>query len=116
MMWARLCEIGLGLWVIATPWVLGDGRLTAPALSEIACGTACVIVAAASCLIRSRPIHLLEIPIALWLVGFAYATSPSPASATAQSDLLVAFFLVNFAIIPTRATTPPPRWREAIET
>jgi len=113
-MWARLCEIGLSLWVIATPWMLGDGRLTAPAISEIATGAACAIVAGLSCLLRSRPLHLLEIPLALWLAGFAYATSPSPASASAQSDLLVAFFLVNFAIIPTRATTPPSGWRAAI--
>lgn len=114
MMWPRLCEIVIGLWVAASPWVLPAG--SGPqwvAINEAVSGAACVLIAIVSCLRPREWWHLLQIPLALWIVAAAYFTSPVPATATAQSDLLAAFFLVNFAIIPTRATEPPPGWAGA---
>lgn len=114
MIWARLCEMTIGLWVAASPWVLPPGSGPAwVATNELACGVACVLIAVVSCLRPRKWWHLLQIPVAIWLVAVAYVTSPVPATATAQSDLLAAFFLVNFAIIPTRATEPPEGWADA---
>ena len=115
MIWARLCEMAIGLWVASSPWVLPRG--SGPgwvAINETVCGAACVLIAVVSCMRPRQWWNLLQIPVAAWLVGVAYATSTSPATATAQSDLLAAFFLVNFAIIPTRATAPPDGWTEAM--
>lgn len=115
MMWARWCEAILGAWLIAGHWVLpngaGPGWL---AINDAVCGALCIAVAGVSCLMSRRPVNLLQIPIGLWVAAAAYFSSPTPATVVAQSDLLTAFFLLNFAIIPTRASKPPTGWLEEI--
>lgn len=111
MMWPRVCEAILGAWLIAGHWILPNGA--GPdwlVINGVVCGALCIAVAGFSCPVSRRPVNLLQIPIGLWVAAAAYFSSPTPATAVAQSDLLTAFFLLNFAIIPTRATEPPARW------
>jgi hypothetical protein len=111
MMWARLCEMLLGAWLAASPFILPtEGSPRWILMNETVCGALCIAVAAVACLSPRRPWNLLQIPLGLWFASAAYFTSPSPATANAQNDLLTAFFLLNFAIIPTRTSNPPPEW------
>jgi len=116
MMWPRMCEAILGLWLIAGHWILPNGA--GPdwlVINDMVGGALCIAVAGFSCLVSRRPVNLLQIPIGLWVAAAAYFSSPTPATAVAQSDLLTAFFLLNFAIIPTRATEPPARWMAEVD-
>lgn len=116
MMWARMWETILGVWLMAGHWVLpeggGPGWLV---INDAVCGALCIAVAGVSCLVSRRPVNLLQIPIGLWVGAAAYLSSPTPATAVAQSDLLTAFFLLNFAIIPTRASEPPVGWMGEVD-
>jgi hypothetical protein len=55
---------------------------------------------------------LITLPLSLWLIGFAYLTSPHPAPPALQNDLLVGLLLMMFAIVPNEAAAPPPAWRD----
>jgi hypothetical protein len=111
-MWPRIAEIAIGVWLMASPWVLAHHR---PAgdwpLNELACGLAIVVLASLSFWPPSRKTHLAEILVGLWIVGFTYSNSTYPPSPLVQSSLLSALFLLNFAIIPSQASLPPASWR-----
>ena len=76
------------------------------------CGAAIVFLSALSFWRGTKIAHLAEIPIGLWILGFAYFGSTYPASTVVQSELLAALFLLNFAIIPSQANFPPRSWRD----
>jgi hypothetical protein len=112
-MWPRVAEILIGLWLSTSPWVLADNPVVgAWHINGVICGAAIVFLSALSFWRGTKKAHLAEIPIGLWILGFAYFGSTYPASALAQSDLLAALFLLNFAIIPSHANLPPDSWRE----
>jgi hypothetical protein len=111
MMWPRVAELVIGLWILTSPWVLADNP-GAWHIHSLICGLAVVILSVLSFWPRLKRAHLAEIPIGLWVIAFTYFGSTHPASAIAQSDLLAALFLLNFAIIPSQANLPPDSWRE----
>lgn|SRR5690606_9948500 len=113
-MWPRWCEILLGAWLIASLWVLPrTEEVPYLAASEAIAGGLVILLALASYLPRLHMAHFAEIPVALALVAYAYATSSDPATPASQSDLLACFFILNLAIIPTHAATPPRNWQVA---
>jgi hypothetical protein len=61
---------------------------------------------------RAIRLHLLNLPVALWLVGFGYFGSGATPPPAAQNELIVGIVLLMFAIIPTQAMLPPHGWRE----
>jgi len=113
MMWPRVVEIVIGLWLLSSPWVLAHNPAeSAWHLNGLICGSAIVLLSVLSFWPASKKAHLAEIPIALWVLGFAYFGSMHPAPAVVQSDLLAALFLLNFAVIPSQANLPPNSWRK----
>jgi hypothetical protein len=110
-MWPRIAEILLGGWLAASPWALSPTAGNSwPWINDMSAGLAIVVLAALSFF---RPLgwaHLLEIPVGLWLLGFAFLASPP--SAAAQNEILVALVLLMFAIIPNEASRPARSWRE----
>jgi hypothetical protein len=112
-MWPRIAEILIGLWLLTSPWLLAyEPAVSAWHINGLVCGSAIVILGVLSFSPRSRKAHLAEIPVGLWILGFAYFGSTHPAPAIVQSDFLTALFLLNFAIIPSQANLPPISWRE----
>jgi hypothetical protein len=112
-MWPRVAEIVIGLWLWTSPWVLVDNpAVSVWHINGVICGAAIVFSSALSFWRGTRKAHLAEIPIGLWILGFAYFGSTYPASAIVQSDLLAALFLLNIAIIPSQANLPPRSWRD----
>lgn len=112
-MWPRTVEVMLGLWLAMSPFIFSHSP-DQPGLWWTDFGAAFLIITVsfASFGKRTRRAHLLNILIALWLVGysyFAFSESPPPA---VQNDLTVGILLLMLAIIPSRATAPPAGWSE----
>ena len=111
-MWPRIAEIGIGLWLLTSPWLLSAERqLNLWQINDCLCGLAIVVLGLLSFWPTLRKAHLVNIPIGFWIIGYAYARSAHPAPAAVQNELLLALFLLNFAIIPSQASLPPPSWR-----
>jgi hypothetical protein len=111
-MWPRVAELLIGLWLLTSPWVLGDDSAkNAWHINGLICGLAIVVLSALSFWPAAKRAHLVEIPIGIWVLSFAYFGSTHPASPIVQSDLLAALFLLNFAIIPSQANVPPISWQ-----
>ena len=112
-MWARVVQIILGCWLAISPFIfrVSSGE-TAIWFNDMV--SAVLIIA--SCLLSfwhpCRLAYLITLPLSLWLIGFAYLTSPHPAPPALQNDLLVGLLLLMFAIVPNEAAAPPPAWRD----
>lgn len=114
-MWPRMAELAIAAWLAASPLVLAPGQHAAagdmPWLSDAVCAA---LIAMCALLSFTRPLawlHLGELAVVAWLLGYGFLASPEPLPAL-QNDILVAMVLPMFAIIPNRATLPPHSWRE----
>lgn len=109
-MWARIVEILLGLWLLASPFVFGVAE---PAV-YLVFGVATMGFGLLSFWSQTRWMHLvtLLIAFALAVVGFA---SAHPVTASAQNQIIVAALLGMFAIIPNHTNDPPPSWEKFYE-
>lgn len=111
-MWARMIEFALGLWLSVSPYVFGyayDAALQW--VNDYACATLIAVLSLASYKRSLSRLHLLNVVIAVWLIGvgfFAHATPPPPAF---QNYVCIGLLLGMFAIIPSRCDIPPRRWR-----
>jgi hypothetical protein len=55
---------------------------------------------------------MLNVLVALGLVGAGYFATGDPPPPAAQNEMLVGLLLLMLAIIPSEATLPPKGWRE----
>ena len=113
-MWARTAEVMLGLWLAASPFIFG--HLPAERglwWSDFASALLIVTLSLFSFWNRSRRAHLLNIGVALWLVGFGYFGFGGAPPPGAQNELLVGLLLLMLAIVPSQATLPPVAWRRS---
>lgn len=112
-MWARTVEVMLGLWLGASPFIFGHPT-DEPGLWWNDLGTAFLVVTISllSFWSSTSHAHLLNIPVALWLLAFGYFGSGEPPSPAAQNELMVGLLLLMIAIIPSGATLPPEEWRK----
>jgi hypothetical protein len=103
----------MGCWLAASPLVLRD--VSAGdwlAINAYVTGGAIVLCAVLSLWRPRSPIHLIQIPIGLWLLGIGFLSSTEPIP-TLQNAILVALLLIMFGIIPNEANQPPHAWRNA---
>lgn len=112
-MWPRTVEVMLGLWLAASPFIFGHSAAE-PRLwwNDLVCAALVMTISLASFWGRTRRAHLLNIAVALWLMGFAYFTFGDPPPPAAQNDFAVGILLLMLAIIPTPASVPPQSWIE----
>lgn len=112
-MWPRIVEVALGVWLLISPFVFGhEADEVARWTTDLACGTAVIVLALASLWQPLRQIHLVSIAIGLWLIGNGFVAAPSPPPPALQNHVVVGLLLLMFAILPNDATEPPPGWRE----
>ena len=111
-MWPRYCELLLGLWLMASPWVLPDPDPPMEHFNEIASGAAIVLLSIASFFRPTRWAHLVTGLVALWVGAAAYFFEQRPGPPIAQNDITVAFLILMLCILPNEASQPPPPWRE----
>jgi hypothetical protein len=111
-MWGRVLEVMLGLWLGLSPFIFGHYPAHQPLwVSDLACGTAMVLLALLSFWHPTRYAHLLNLVVAGWLVGFGYLYGGYPATPGFQNNIFVGLILVLVAIIPNEADQPPRSWR-----
>jgi hypothetical protein len=111
-----VCEIVVGLWLAASPWVLGhaseplsQARLV---VHDLVVAGVVIGLSALSFRPRTRRAHLGLLVVAAWLLLRGYFLAETPPSAATQNHLVVALTLLMFAILPNEASQPPRGWRE----
>lgn len=115
-MWPRHMEIAFGLWLAASPFVFRHPADSLLGWNDLGCAALLVALATASHAPRLRRIHLLELAVAAWLVGLGWIRAQGdPSPPTSQNHLVVGLLVAMFAIIPSRASRPPPGWRRFYE-
>ncbi len=108
-MWARSCELMLGLWLIVSPFVFRHpaGDLTHWAI-DLSCGSAVVVIASFAFWPRTGRAHVAHFLVAAFLFGHGWLNAPSP---TSSNHIMVALLLALLAVIPSDVLTPPVKWR-----
>lgn len=113
-MWARICEWILAVWLMAGGWLFEGATEAAPSWPhDMAVGMGIILVSALSLRRGLNRLHLLVIPAALWLLGIGFTTSTTPPPALYQNYIATGLVLLMFAIVPNRASHPPPLWGDA---
>jgi hypothetical protein len=109
--WPRYCELLLGLWLIASGWIIEDPSRSQYRAVTITSGVLILVLDILSVSLYQRYAHLLILPVSAALLAFGFLRTAAEAQGT-QNAIVVALLLLMFAILPTEATQPPPSWRE----
>lgn len=105
-MWARICEIFLGVWLIASHALFHVSIGINFALAILI-----VIFAALSYIPSINKLHLLQVfPAAILLIR-SYAFPSTDLPLFMQNDILVGLCLLLFAVIPSHASDHPRSWK-----
>jgi hypothetical protein len=114
-MWARTVEVMLGVWLAASPFIFRHAPDELPFWwNDFGSAFLIITISLLSFGTRTRRAHLLNILVALWLLGFGYFGSGDPPPPAAQNEMVVGLILLMLAIIPSQATLPPKGWRETM--
>jgi len=117
-MWARKVEIGIALWLAASPFVFGYARDDVGRwVNDFGCAVLIAGAALLSHASRFRRAHLVSLAVAAWLVGLGWnlAWSTENPSPIAENWVGVGLVLLIFAIVPSEALQPPMGWRRTSE-
>lgn len=111
-MWARIVEIGLGFWLMMSPFIFRYAEANRGGLAnDLLCGLVVIIFGFASFWNRTHWAHFLLFIVAGWLIISAYMTGhPSPPHL--QNRMIVGLLLGMFAIIPNDADKIPGGWKK----
>ena len=114
-MWARNFEVALGLWLMMSPFVLshpeGDTWLWIHDLLL----SVVIVTISVLCYVRSlRRLHLAQLAVASWLMGYGWVMARAAAEAppSSQNHIMLGLLLAMFAIVPSESSRPPDGWRE----
>jgi hypothetical protein len=109
-MWARVVEIMLGFWLLASPFIFSSANLTI----YLVFGFAIILFGFLSFWPRTSAAHFLTLIASLGLIILGYVAG-HPATPSAQNQLIVGILLGMFAIIPNRTNEMPDAWHEFYE-
>lgn len=110
-MWPRHIELAIGVWLLLSPFIFRHGERTGLWATDLVCGTAVIVLSLLAHWGKAFRAHLLELPFALWMMGFGWWGARASALGGYQNEILAGFLLAMFAIIPGDASLPPPKWR-----
>ena len=111
-MWARHFEVALGIWLALSPFVFAHpAEATFLWSNDLACAALVVLLGLTSYARRLRAAHLLELLVALWLVGAGWLAARDGATSASQNHVVCGLLLGMFAIVPNDAADPPRGWR-----
>lgn len=112
-MWARILELILGGWLMASPWVMDyPPTATAWRFATFDAGIGVVVFAVLSWVPRLSFMHVAHLLVGAGLAATAFVGPPQPAPPPVQNHLIVALILMILALVPTRSSFPPAAWRE----
>lgn len=120
-MWARVVEIMIGCWLAMSPFIFRHPT-SEPSYwwNDLLCALAVILIASLSFWRPIQWVHLGQLIVAAWLIGFGYFSSSVPhppetmPAPSLQNDLIVGLFLAMFAIIPNEVSRPPKAWEDKL--
>jgi hypothetical protein len=106
-MWARFCEIILGIWLFSSHFLFSTKMW-----EDLALPLLITLFSLLSFFDRLNKTHLLQIIPAGWLLILSY-TYPTPwLPFHYQNYIITALSILVFAIIPSHSSEPPRAWRK----
>jgi hypothetical protein len=105
-MWARIAELILGGFLAISPLIFSDSPSSR---SGLICSLLIFLFSLLSFSARLNKMHLFNLAIAIWLIGFGWSHPPTPAM---QSHLILGLLLSMIALVPSNATQPPASWQQ----
>ena len=115
-MWGRISEIVIACWLALSPFLLEKEETRNLHWMH---AWVCAIFIAGFALLsfwrRFEKAHLCSLAAAAWLIAVAFAQPNPPPPLIYQNYAVVGSLLMMFAIVPSRASEPPRRWREFYE-
>lgn len=109
VMWARMLEVVLGVWLILGPFIFaGEPPLAWPRVGGLTVLTFTLL----SFYAKLEKIHLANAAVAVGLLGLALLHPTSPPPPAVQNQVVVGLLLLMLAVIPSHASRPPREWRE----
>ena len=115
-MWPRAVEMMLGAGLALTPFIfLHDSGTAEVWANALFCALLILLASGLSFWKRTRRAHLLNIAVALWLVGYGYVMAGAPPQPVFQASMITGLVLGLFAFIPPDANQPPLSWRKHYE-
>lgn len=115
-MWARVLEFAVACWLALSPFIFryaekGYGSL----VNDLVCACLVMTFAFLSFWDPLKRMHLLIIPVSLWLIGLAFLQEAAPPPAPYQNYVVTGALLLVLAIVPSRASVPPGAWADFME-
>jgi hypothetical protein len=115
-MWPRYCEIGIGLWLAASPWIFGHSTPGSPYFyKDLITGIVIIALAALSWWTPVSWAHFLTSGVAFWLGFSTWYLVERPGPGAAQNEITVAIVLLLTFMLPNHASEPPAGWQKEIE-
>ena len=115
-MWPRYIEVMLGLWLLVSPFVFRyEGEWVGLWANDFLCGALIVAIALSTHWTPLRRLHVLELVIALWLIGFGWANGRGSELGLYHNYIVTGLLVAMHAIIPTASSSPPPAWQRFYE-
>jgi hypothetical protein len=115
-MWARVIESNLACWLAISPFLF---RHAPDAVllwtNDLVCAGLLASLALLSFHHRLRRVHLLILPLAMWLLGVGLVRAYGAPDAASQNYIVLGLLLGMLAIVPSRASEPPPGWANVID-
>ncbi len=113
MMWPRIIEFTLGLWLAASPFIFAfPADLPSVWWNAYICAFVVVVLSLASIWHRLGRIHFATTIVGGWLVGWGWANSMAVTAPWFHNDIVVGLLLIMLSIIPAPTTRPPAAWTD----
>lgn len=111
-MWARLIELGFGLWLLASPFVFEDSSsATGLLVIDSLAGVFLIVSTAVNYRYPNRRYYLAVPVLGAALIGVAFLSGPHPLPLPQQNHIMVGLTIMMLGIVPNLALSPPQKWR-----
>ena len=114
-MWPRMVELGMGVWLIASPWIFNHRDSSSPFFAkDLVCGGLVVMLSLLSWWKPASWAHYFTGGVAAWLGIHTWWFVERPGPPAAQNEITLAVLLVTMFLLPNQASEPPAAWRDEI--
>lgn len=111
MMWGRVVELMIAVWVAISPFVFRVADDTTLLWCDSLIALSICVFSGLAFWMPTRHAHLLTLPLSIGLVLWGrFAELPPPP--IHQNHIVVGFFLMLMVFVPNDASYPPVGWRE----
>lgn len=117
--WPRLVEGALGVWLVASQWVLGapaDPAAEVLGVDAVPVVLGVMLVALMLVSFRYRRAQAAILATGALVVLLSWLLHPRPGPPSAENAIIVGLVVCLFALVPNEPGLPPVRWRPYVRT